>query len=824
MSRFECPSRDALTSFVLGELADAEVYPLAEHLDTCAICEDTVSDLERFRLLAAAEGPVAESRFVAESQCTDFVSALQNQLTRVRELPTDDGRRIGERIRDYEILEQIGQGGMGVVYCARHTQLNKQVALKLLPDALTHDQAAVARFQREMQAVGRLDHPNIVRAMDAGEVESTFFLVMELVDGVDLASLTSGNRRLDVGDACEIARQAAVALLYAHSQGAVHRDLKPSNLMLHQEADGTATVKLLDLGLATIQGVSSAPLTDNGQLMGTLEYMAPEQAENTHAVDGRADIYSLGAMLYRLLTGSVPFGGAEFDSPAKRLKALISSDPPSVASRRSDLPGDLVALLDRMLSRVPDDRPADLSEVVSVLQSHAQSHQLNRLISRAQKQAGSRVLRGAGSNAAEVTQQRPWRGTVMLAASVPLLLLLAAVIWLRTDGGYIRIENRDPTTPVWVEILKDGRLAGTVQVSAEQGEYWYRSGRYKLRLAAGTNDTLLIEENEFTLRRGGEAVVTITNAPEVSSRASAEASISQQSVAKWVLKRSGQLVIRGKGWVRDPDDIPDGPLKVDWIVLGNVDDRELFQFAEWLPLFPNCKYVMLYGGQADRMTDAAIPAIRSMTEIHSLGIFSRQITDQGLAKLTALPNLRSLTLGDTQVRKAGLESVRKNLPQLVELLIQSKVMSGDDLAPLAEMPNLSEVGLNLEGSDADTLLPLTYTKVTDVTLRESLTWHPEAAAVLRDMPRLRKLSLMNCGSFGDTDLLLVSKNPELRTLRIYQRTFVTAATLRRVLEANPDLNVEMGKPLADSVELLNHPQIVVSQEGLTTMSVPVTGR
>jgi len=278
---------------------------------------------------------------------------------------------------------------MGTVYKALHTQLDKLVAVKVLPPDKLRDAAAVNRFRQEMKAVGRLEHRHIVRATDAGETDGVHFLVMEYVDGIDLSRLVRRLGPLSIADACELARQAALGLQYAHEQHLVHRDIKPANLMLSDAASRAASVsrvasaagsspepvvKVLDLGLARLRAEQGAaeipeaePLTVTGQLMGTLEYMAPEQGADTHSVDIRADIYSLGATLFKLLTGTAPFPATEYNSPMKMLTALATQPAPSIRTRRDDLPPELIDVVDKMLARDPADRFATPAEVAEAL-------------------------------------------------------------------------------------------------------------------------------------------------------------------------------------------------------------------------------------------------------------------------------------------------------------------------------------------------------------------------------------------------------------------------------------------------------------------------
>jgi WD40 repeat protein/serine/threonine protein kinase len=275
-----------------------------------------------------------------------------------------------EALGQYKLLAKLGEGGMGAVYKALHTRLDKVVALKVLPADRLQNADAVSRFDREMKAVGKLNHANIVAAHDAGEIDGMHYLVMELVDGIDLSNLVRCTGRLEYPDACELIRQAAIGLQHAHKRNMVHRDIKPSNLMLARTEDSEPVVKVLDMGLALLDDQHSPvarDLTTTGQMMGTLDYMAPEQGTDSHSVDIRADIYSLGATFYKLLTGHPPFCGQQYNTPIKMLTALATQDAPSISSQRDDLPPELVAVVDRMLAKSPDARFATPQEVANAL-------------------------------------------------------------------------------------------------------------------------------------------------------------------------------------------------------------------------------------------------------------------------------------------------------------------------------------------------------------------------------------------------------------------------------------------------------------------------
>jgi|GEM_PF-1306712 len=279
----------------------------------------------------------------------------------------------GQMFGQYRVLAKIGEGGMGAVYRAVHVHLDKTVALKILPPNRLQNQELLARFQREMKAVGRVEHPNIVRALDAGQVGNAHYLAMEYVDGLDVAKIVRKTGPLPVPEACEIIRQAALGLTAIHAHGLVHRDIKPGNLMLARQPVGPPIVKILDLGLARLSdmhcgeagGIES--LTASNVIVGTLDYMAPEQASH-QAVDIRADIYSLGATLYTLLTGKPPFSGPQYDSLISKLRALAIEEPPPIQTLRADVPYELALVIERMMAKDPNARFSTPQEVVAALE------------------------------------------------------------------------------------------------------------------------------------------------------------------------------------------------------------------------------------------------------------------------------------------------------------------------------------------------------------------------------------------------------------------------------------------------------------------------
>ncbi|MCG8653490.1 MAG: serine/threonine protein kinase [Pirellulales bacterium] len=263
---------------------------------------------------------------------------------------------------NYTLIEKIGAGGIGVVYKAVHRRMYREVALKVLPDSAMDSEQATKRFHREVQTAARLSHPNIVTAYDADESNGTHFLVMEFVRGNDLAATVKKRGPLPIAAALDCMVQAARGLEYAHSRGVVHRDIKPSNLLINSQG----TLQILDMGLARLcdpNREEQTDLTSSGYIMGTIDYMAPEQALDTKNADHRADIFSLGATLYYLLTGSTILAGK---TRGQKLQTLLSEEhelSASLQTLRPDVPDELERVFQKMIAHRVENRYQLISEV-----------------------------------------------------------------------------------------------------------------------------------------------------------------------------------------------------------------------------------------------------------------------------------------------------------------------------------------------------------------------------------------------------------------------------------------------------------------------------
>lgn len=485
------PNKDQLVAFGQGKLAPNESVVVEHHLEVCDRCCETLLDLQddTFSELVRIARTAGSSR---DSQPGATVHLSDGQPRLGGELPAE----LREHPR-YQIVELVGRGGMGDVYRAKHRLMNRQVAIKLINSQLVQNPQAVERFRREVRAAARLAHPNIVAAYDAEQAGNAHFLVMEFVDGTDLASLVSQHGPLSPTEACRCICQVAEALHHAHSKGMVHRDIKPHNLML----SSTGQVRVLDFGLASFvteaagdlvavreegEGARGAHLTTMGSVMGTPDYIAPEQAQDAHTADIRADIYSLGCTCWFLLTGHPPF---EADGILAKLQAHAEQAPPLLSAACPAAPLELTKIVARMMAKNPADRYQTPAEVVAALAPLSRAPSPRRRV-----------------------------GRFVLAALLLIALALAAVaIRVQTDKGEFIV---DATNDVAVLVDKAGlkirdKATGR-EYSLRPGKHPLRSGEYQIDVAELPSG-LELSTDTFRLTRGGEATVTVRLKPNEKS-------------------------------------------------------------------------------------------------------------------------------------------------------------------------------------------------------------------------------------------------------------------------------------------------------------------
>ena len=312
--------------------------------------------VEEARLMAVVEPWIGHAAAPPEP----LLQALEDSglLTRWQIDQLLKGRYKGFTLGKYRLLRLLGAGGMSSVYLGEHATLHSKAAVKVLPVKRVEQSSYLARFEREARQSARLNHPNIVRTFDLDTAGSIHFIAMEYVDGIDLHAKVKRDGPLPIREVAEYIRQAAIGLQHAHEEGLVHRDIKPANLIL----DTRGTVKILDLGLALAGGDEDGSLTreHDEKVLGTADYLAPEQATDSHKADRRSDVYSLGCTLYYLLIGKAPFATGKLSD---RLQSHLHKPPPNLLDDRPDVPIAITELYFRMLEKHPDGRPQSAREV-----------------------------------------------------------------------------------------------------------------------------------------------------------------------------------------------------------------------------------------------------------------------------------------------------------------------------------------------------------------------------------------------------------------------------------------------------------------------------
>ncbi|MBN1854835.1 MAG: protein kinase, partial [Pirellulales bacterium] len=461
------PLRNQLIQFSLGKLDSEESAAIEEHIASCDACCQIIRSLPNDTLVdmlqnigTVSDPGAARGKSHSEPAVQPTILSGNPSNDGLLEIDPHEDAAGGEEAQGmsrasaiadipeelinhprYRILGLLGKGGMGNVYRAEHRLMERQVAIKVMNGQLLDRPEAVERFRREVRTAAKLVHPNIVTAFDAEQAGNRHLLVMEYVDGKDLAREVQQSGPMSVEEACLCIRQAALGLEHAHQSGMVHRDIKPQNLI----RSGGGAVKILDLGLAHLATETIASgtfaegpgnLTDLHTMLGTPDYISPEQTEDAHQADIRSDIYSLGATFYYLLTGQPPFSEG---SVVDKLAAHAYQAPPELTAFRSDVPEGVVRILQRMMAKNPADRYQTPAELADAIRPWCGDSDPSKILTQ-QHPASKRTSQPTQRLSQDAP---PWRaprwlkGT--LAAATAAAAVVASVLILRTPTGMVQI-------------------------------------------------------------------------------------------------------------------------------------------------------------------------------------------------------------------------------------------------------------------------------------------------------------------------------------------------------------------------------------------------
>lgn len=664
--------------------------------------DDFLGNLSQSGLLPPHDLATVKSQSTKEP--TNTVATLidwlihEHKLTRYQAELIVRGQKGGLVLGNYVILEKLGQGGMGTVFKAKHRRMNRLVALKVLPSALSIVPEAIARFQREVEAAARLQHTNVAAAYDADEAEGVHFLVMEYVDGPTLAAYVKTHGAVPLAAAVKLAAQAARGLAAAHAQGIVHRDIKPSNLMVNRQG----VLKVLDMGLAQMRGPQTQNLdltddvTQTGRVMGTVDYMAPEQARDAKSVDYRADLYSLGCTLFFLATGKTPAPGG---SAAEKLLWHQTQEAPPLSTLVADASPRLDDLCQRLMAKQADERPRSMDVVAVELEACLAELPAGEAdlaigeIALAIETPGSTLggSRFGQQTAVHLgqTMTSPSRLNVPLARPKSRMLMyacgLAGMAVLAAIAAAPMLGRRPARTTVVVAPSKSKPATPPTPIAANVSDESVR------RVDA-------VSKSQIT-----------TSSPHAP----------YEKLLAWVFRNGGQVTaVTGKGEelpLSAIEQLPAEPLAIMKIRLDGtgVRDDELAALAD----APGLRELSL----ADtRLTDAALKhldrllqltrlnlsrtgvtssgltSIARLTHLSELDLSKTQVTDQGLARLAGLPNLQRLNLSDTALNDVGLDQLRA-IASLTELKLNGTSMT--DAGHTALVAALPDARISWDGVD-----------------------------------------------------------------------------------------------------------------------------
>jgi len=620
---------------------------------------------------------------------TDDANALARQLvvkeklTKFQAAAIYQGKGKSLIFSEHVVVDRIGAGGMGQVFKARHRRMDRIVALKVMSPAAIKNADAVKRFEREVRAAAKLSHPNVVHAYDAGIHEGAFFLVMEFVEGADFSSLLKQQMKFKIKQACGYFEQAARGFAAAHAKGIIHRDVKPGNLLL----DRSGVVKILDMGLARIEDdgvgakLSEGELTQSGSVMGTIDYMAPEQALNSHHADAKSDVYGLGCTFYRILTGESVFGGQTL---IEKVLAHREHPIPSIRRLRSDAPPALDLLLSRMLAKGPTDRPtmqevadtlAALNHAVDDSGGYGVSQETPAPAMSFPPQTFGQTLPpsttigpGVVSKAALATRPaKKSNAPLLIGVGGAAVVVVGIAAWLMLKGGNDeengtvaaatpgggKLEVAEPVTPP-PPVTPPAPVVPKPTVEATATP---TGGTVSIALHPRTG----LPNNPPTFVGGTPSGSTLSTAGSLPEEIVLDAELERRAATK-VLSLGGTLSVQGptfSGRITRVSEMPNLQFGIVQIDLGktNANDKDIESLAGLGALQSiNLSYTSV--------SDACLPVMGSFKRLRSLTVSGAgdRLTDAGLKSLEGLTELTYFGAQDTKVTGAASRALHAKIP------------------------------------------------------------------------------------------------------------------------------------------------------------------
>jgi len=609
-----------------------------------------------------------------------------NHLTKFQAAKVAAGKSKSLILGGYTLLDKIGEGGMGEVFKAQHRRMDRTVAIKTLPSSMTKNAGAIARFEREVRAAAKLRHPNIVAADDADQAHGVHFLVMEYVEGSDLFAFVRKNGPLPADKATNYVLQAARGLEFAHKKGIVHRDIKPSNLLL----DNEGTVRILDMGLARIESegndATQAELTGSGAIMGSVDYMSPEQSIDSKHADARADIYSLGCTLFFLIRGKAIYGG---ESVIEKFMAHREKEIPSLRTEQAEVPEELEAVFRKMVAKKIEDRYQSMSDVIAdlgggfgdshtsfgshepsgtIVQNSAPTFIKNKPLETNRKLQTTTEALPTDPSESKLPPRRN-RKVLVGAAFLGTLILAGVIVSLKTKEGTLTVEVDQPDATVQV-LDAEGKIELT-RKGSDKITFSVDHGKHRLKVE---KEGFVVFGEEFEMERDGKKMISAKLVPITTEAPIAPAVIAppttavvtgtkvdpkidvDRRVAEWVLKKPGSvLYIRNTPQgqpvlISTIGDLPSTDFSVQSINLhgGSLVDGE-FRELERLKRLDS-----LWLQKVKGVNDAQLQYLSVLHDLSDLVLSSTEITDEGLKYLRPLTKLRALKLAETTISDHGI--------------------------------------------------------------------------------------------------------------------------------------------------------------------------